>query len=427
MTSDRWPVTSETQNREMGASPPEATETTASAPVTGHWSPVTIHLRSGKDHPVRLGHPWIFSGAIRDLDRSIEPGTMVRVQAADGSFLGIGYVNPRCDIAVRVLTRADEPIDAAFIRRRVAAALALRRRLVAADSTAYRLINGEGDGLPGFLVDHYAGVVVVQCLTAGAERLKTWLLEAIVAELAPSAVIERSEGSVRRAEGLPPHTATLYGEVSGEVVIRENGLQFAVVAGGGQKTGHFCDQRVNRALLRELVAGRRVLDAFTYAGGFAVHAGFGGAAHVVAVDSSARALAAAERNWTLNGLDHGRLELVDRDVPRFLRERDERFDVLVLDPPALVKHRTDLQRGARAYKDLQLWACRRAAPGALLLTFTCSPHVDAALFRKIVCGAAADARRDVQLLQHLGPGPDHPTALGHPEAEYLHGLLLRVW
>lgn len=398
-----------------------------SAPVTGDWSPLTLHLRSGKDYPVRLGHPWIFSGAIRDIDRSIEPGTIVRVRAADGSALGVGYVNPRCDIAVRLLTRADEPIDAAFMRRRVAAAWALRRRLVAADSTAYRLINGEGDGLPGILVDHYAGVLVMQCLTAGAERLKPWLIEALVGELAPDAVVERSEGSVRQIEGLPPHTATLYGDVPGEVVVRENGLQFAVVAGGGQKTGHFCDQRLSRALLRELVAGRRVLDAFAYTGGFAVHAGAGKAAHVVAVDSSARALAAAERNWTLNGLDHGRVELVAGDVPRLLRERDERFDVLVLDPPALVKHRTDLQRGARAYKDLQLWACRRAAQGALVLTFTCSPHVDGALFRKIVCAAAADARRELQLLQHLGPGPDHPTALGHPEADYLHGLLLRVW
>lgn len=395
-------------------------------PVPGPRSPVTLFLRSGKDHPVRLGHPWIFSGAIRDFDRSLEPGTIVRVQAADGSFLGVGCVNPHCDIAVRLLTRADEPIDASFVHRRVADALALRRRVVAADTTAYRLINGEGDGLPGVLVDRYADVLVVQCLTAGADRLKPWLVEALVDALAPRALIERSEGSVRRAEGLSPHAAVLCGHPPGEVVVRENGLQFAVTAGGGQKTGHFCDQRLNRALLRELVAGRRVLDAFAYAGGFAVHAGAGGAAHVVAVDSSARALAAAGRNWTLNGLDDARLEPVDRDVSRFLRERDEHFDVLVLDPPALVKHRTDLHRGARAYKDLQLWACRRAAPGALLLTFTCSPHVDAALFRKIVCGAAADARRTVQLLRHLGPGPDHPVALGHPEGDYLHGLLLRV-
>jgi 23S rRNA (cytosine1962-C5)-methyltransferase len=398
----------------------------AGGPVTDHRSPVTLSLRSGKDHPIRLGHPWIFSRAIREFDRGIPPGTVVRVQAADGGFLGIGYLNPRCDIAVRILTRIDEPIDAAFVRRRVAAALALRRRVVGADTTAYRLLNGEGDGVPGVLVDHYDGVLVLQCLTAGAERLKAWLVDALVAELAPRAVVERSEGSVRQAEGLPPSAATLHGEPPGEVAVSENGLQLIVAPGGGQKTGHFCDQRENRARVRTLAAGRRVLDAFAYSGGFAVHAGAGGAARVVAVESSARALAAAQRNWTLNGLDGGRFAAVDRDVPRFLRECAETFDLLVLDPPALVKHRSDAQRGARAYKDLQLWALRRAAPGALLLTFTCSQHVDAALFRKIVAGAAADARRDVQLLQHLGPGPDHPVALGHPEGEYLHGLLLGV-
>jgi 23S rRNA (cytosine1962-C5)-methyltransferase len=393
--------------------------------VTGDRDIRTLHLRSGKDHPVRLGHPWIFSGAIKDLDLA-EPGGIVRVQAADGSVLGTGYVNPRCAIAVRLLTRADEPIDAAFVSRRVAAALALRRGVVGPDTDAYRLINGEGDQLPGVLVDRYADVLVLQCLTAGAERLKPWLLEALRAELSPRAIVERSEGSVRQAEGLAPSTGTVYGELPADVVVRENGLRIAVVPGGGQKTGHFCDQRVNRALLRSLAAGRHVLDAFAYSGGFGIHAGAGGAARVVMVDSSARALQAAERNWRLNALDEGRVRFVDSDVPRFLRESDEAFDLLVLDPPALVKQRKDVQRGARAYKDLQLWAFRRAAPGALMLTFTCSSHVDDALFRKIVSGAAADADRSVQLLQHLGPGPDHPVALGHPEGEYLHGLLLRV-
>jgi 23S rRNA (cytosine1962-C5)-methyltransferase len=384
-----------------------------------------LHLRSGKDRPVRLGHPWIFSGAIRDLDPDAEPGSAVRVFAADGSLLGVGYVNPRCAIAVRMLSRADEAIDAAFVRRRVAEALALRARVVATDTTAYRLINGEGDALPGVLVDRYADVLVLQCLTAGAERLKAWLLGALVAEVGPSAVSERSDGPVRRAEGLATSVMTLHGTAPAEVVVRENGLHFAITPGAGQKTGHFCDQRPNRALLRQLAGGRRVLDAFAYSGGFSVHAAAGGAAQVVAVDSSARALAVAARNLALNGID-AQAELVEADVGRFLRDRDERFDVLVLDPPALVKQRKDLPRGTRAYKDLQLWALRRAAPAAFLFTFTCSQHVDAELFRKIVAAAAADARREIQLIQHLGPGPDHPVALAHTEGEYLHGLLLRI-
>ncbi len=389
-------------------------------------SPLDIHLKSGKDRPVRFGHPWIFSGAIRDLDLSIEPGSLVRVRSASGDVLGSGYVNPRCTIAVRLLSAADEPIDAAFVRRRVESALALRRAVIAPGTTAYRLINGEGDGLAGFLADLYADVIVLQCLTAGADRLRPLLLEALLDTVRPRAVVERSEGSVRRAEGLEPRLGVLHGEPPSEVVALENGLWFALTPAGGQKTGHFCDQRPNRRLVRDLASGRRVLDCFAYTGGFSLHAAAGRAARVVSVDSSARALADARRNWDRNGYPADAVELVQADVPRYLRETGDSFDLLVLDPPALVKQRKDLARGTRAYKDLNLWALRRAAPDALLFTFTCSQHVDAELFRKIVLAAAVDARRRAQILRHLGPGRDHPVALGHPEGEYLHGLLLRV-
>ncbi|MBX3026461.1 class I SAM-dependent rRNA methyltransferase [bacterium] len=389
-------------------------------------TPPILLLRSGKDRPLRLGHPWVYSGAIRDLDPGLAPGTIVRLRAADGAPLGVGYVNPGCTIAVRLLSRRDEPIDDAFLRRRVGAAVALRRRVVAADTDAYRLINGEGDGLPGILVDRYAGSLVVQILTAGAERLRPLLVAALVEHLRPRTIVERSEGAVRAAEGLAPATGVLAGDPPQEEIVRENGLRFTVVPGAGQKTGHFCDQRRNRARVRQLAEGATVLDAFAYHGGFAVHAGAGGAARVVAVDSSGAAIATAERQWALNHLPLERAAFVAADVGRFLRESDDAFDLLVLDPPALVKQRRDVSRGARAYKDLNLWAMRRARPGALLCTFTCSQHVDAALFRKIVAGAAADAGRAVSLLAHLGPGPDHPVALAHPEGEYLHGLLLQV-
>lgn len=398
----------------------------AHRPVTGNGSPVTLFLRSGKDRPVRMGHPWVFSGALRELDPALPPGSIVRICAADGEPLGIGYANPRCAIAVRLLTRRDEPIDAAFVKRRVAAALALRRRVIAAGNDAYRLINGEGDGLPGILVDRYGDVLVVQLLTAGAEQLEPLLLAALETHLRPRAVVERSEGAVRAAEGLAPSSGVLAGALDDAALVSENGLRFAVQPGGGQKTGHFCDQRDNRARARALAAGARVLDAFCYSGGFAIHAGAGGAERVVAVDSSGAAIAAAEHNWRLNHLPPERAAFVAADVGRFLRDSDETFDLLVVDPPALVKQRKDVARGARAYKDLNLWALRRARPGALLLTFTCSQHVDATLFRKIVSGAAADAGRFVSLLAHLGPGADHPVALGHLEGEYLHGLLLRA-
>lgn len=387
---------------------------------------IDLHLKSGKDRPVRFGHPWIFSGAIRDLDPGVDPGTIVRVFGADGTCLGRGYCNPACTIAVRMLTPLDEEIDAAFIRRRVADALALRAALVGPETTAYRLINGEGDRLPGIVADRYGDVVVLQCLTAGAERFKALVVDALLETLRPQCLYERSEGSVRRAEGLSPHATLWHGTLPAETTVSENGLTFAVDPEAGQKTGLFLDQRPNHALCRALARGRRVLDAFCYTGGFGVAAGAGGAARVVLVDSSARGVAAAQRNWELNALDAAGAEFVHGDVAQVFREATERFDLIVLDPPALVKHRSEVPRGTRAYKDLHLWALRCAEPGALLLTFSCSQHIDAGLFRKIIVGAAADVRRAVQLVQHLGPGPDHPAALDHVEGEYLHGLLLRV-
>ena len=385
-----------------------------------------LFLKSGKDRPVRFGHPWIFSGAIRDLDAAIEPGSIARILSADGECLGVGYVNPRCPIAVRMLSREDAAIDAGFIRRQVALALALRRSLLSRATTAFRLINGEGDSLPGVIVDAYDGILVLQLLTAGAERLRSLVIEALRELIRPRCICERSEGSVRAAEGLAPRTVTVAGEVPESVTIEENGLKFIVRPLAGQKTGFFLDQRDNRARLRQLAAGRRVLDAFAYSGGFAVAAGAGGATRVVIVESSADALAIAAENWCLNQLPADVPVQVQADVRRFLRQTDERFEIIVLDPPALAKQRKDVARAARAYKDLNLWALRRAEPAALLMTFSCSQHVGADLFRKIVLAAAVDAGRQLQLLEDLGPALDHPVALGHPEGRYLHGLLLRV-
>jgi 23S rRNA (cytosine1962-C5)-methyltransferase len=386
-----------------------------------------IRLKPKKERPVLLGHPWIFSGAIADLDPGLEPGQTVAVQSASGEFLGRGYVNPRCAIAVRLLTRADQPVDAQLVRQRVAHALQLRRNILPPESDAYRLINGEGDFLPGIITDVYASTVVLQCLTAGAARLKPLVIEALDAMLAPAGIYERSTGTVRREEGLGPEQGVVAGEVpAGPVSIRENGLRFLVDVQSGQKTGFFLDQRDNRAMIRQLAAGRDVLNAFAYTGAFSIYAAAGGARQVTSVESSARALELARDSWSLNQLDASLAEFVEADVFRYLRDVERTFGLLILDPPALVKRRQELMRGARAYKDLLLWAFRRAAPGASVMTFSCSQHVSAELFRKIVHGAAVDARRDVQILRHLGLGADHPTSLAHPEGEYLKGLLLRV-
>jgi 23S rRNA (cytosine1962-C5)-methyltransferase len=369
----------------------------------------------------------VFAGAIANLPAGLPPGSVVRLESASGGFLGVGVANPRCTIAVRVLSQVDEVIDADFIGRRVATALALRSTQVSADTDAYRCINGEGDFLPGVVADRYGDVIILQCLTAGAAELQSHVVEALVAIAKPKTVYERSAGSVRREEGLADVARVVYGAALPErTIVREHGHRFFVDLRQGQKTGFFLDQRTNRRLAMEKASARRVLNAFAYTGGFGVYAAAGGAREVVSVESSPRALALARENWNLNQLSEAQGIFVEEDVFEYLRTPGEPFELLILDPPALVKHRKEVARGARAYKDLHLQAFRRSARDASIITFSCSAHVDANLFRKIVCGAAVDAKREVRVLQHLGPGPDHPSNLAQPEGEYLTGLLLHV-
>lgn len=386
-----------------------------------------LRLKPGKERSVRGGHPWIFSGALDDAPASTPAGSVVRVLDADNNYLASGYYNPRCGIAVRVLTLQDDPIDDSFFEQRLSQALTLRRTLLPADTNAFRLLNGEGDFLPGVVVDVYGEIVVLQCLTAGAAAMKSAVIGAIVTSLAPRGIFERSVGSVRREEGLGQEVGVVYGEVpSDPILIEENGLRFEVDIRGGQKTGFFLDQRDNRQLVRELAAGRTVMNAFAYTGAFSVYAAAGGARQVVSVESSTAAIELAKRNWQHNRLDDGIGELIDADVFRYLRQDERLYDLLILDPPALAKHRRDVQQASRAYKDMHLCGLRRSAPGALIATFTCSQHVPLELLARTVNSAATDTRKRVQILRSLGPGMDHPIHIAHPEGEYLKGLLLRV-
>jgi 23S rRNA (cytosine1962-C5)-methyltransferase len=387
-----------------------------------------VILKAGKERPLALGHPWVYSGAIAALDVTLPAGTLARIETAEGRSCGRGYVNPRCTIAVRMLTHVDEAIDAAFFRRRVAAAVCLRSAVVPAETNTYRVLNGEGDGLPGFVVDRYGDVLVLQCLTAGAARLRAELVSALADLLRPHGIYERSVGAVRREEGLSDAIGVVEGEVpEGPVTVREYGQRLFVDVRRGQKTGLFLDQRENRRLVSELAAGRRVLNAFSYTGAFAVAAAMGGARSVVSVDSSAPALALARDNWAANPIAAAAGSFIAADVFAHLRDSDADYDMLILDPPALVKRRQDVRRGARAYHDLHRWAFRRAAPDALILTFSCSQHLPLEHFRRIVHHAAVEAGRRVQVLRPLSAAPDHPTSLAHPEGEYLKGLLLRVF
>src|SRR5262245_7796028 len=311
----------------------------------------TISLKPGRDAPVRGGHPWIFSGAVASGLDDAEPGEPVRIVAAGGRFVAAGYANPRTPIAVRVLTLEDEPVGGALVARRLAEALALRRAVVPPDTTAYRLVNGEGDRLPGIVVDRYDDFLVCQLVTAGAARLAAALVDALGRALDPRGVYERSEGGVRAEEGLGGARGVLAGEEPpARIVVTEHGMRLVADVLHGQKTGLFLDQRDNRARVRALARGRRVLNAFAYTGGFAVAAALGGAAHVTSVDTSRPALILGEATWGENGLPPDAAGWIEGDVFEYLRASSERFDLIVLDPPPFVR-RSEERRVGKGCKE----------------------------------------------------------------------------
>jgi 23S rRNA (cytosine1962-C5)-methyltransferase len=384
-----------------------------------------VTLKLGRDFAVRAGHPWIFSGAIATTEGDAAAGSIVEVCAADGRVLGFGTWNPNNSIAIRMMTRGARAIDADLVRERLTDALKLRALVTGTD--AMRLVNGEGDRFPGLVVDRYGDFAVCQFITAGADALKPFVVDTLQALLPLRGIYERSEGNVRNAEGLPRTCGVLAGEEPPpELVITESGRRYVVDVRGGQKTGFFLDQRPNRDLTAGLAAGRRVLNLFAYSGGFSIAAAHGGAVHVTSVDSSMVALKQAESAWRLNQLPDEAGSCVRADVFEYLRGDVPPADLVILDPPPFARRRSDHERARAGYKDVNLRALRLAAPGALVLTFSCSQHVDARDWEAAVSAAAFDAGRWCQVLARLGPGIDHPQALAHPEGRYLKGLLLRV-
>jgi len=388
---------------------------------------ITVTLKPDREGPVTAGHPWVFSGAIAHLEGEGPAGSLAQVVAADRSRIGVGYINPRCSIAVRMLSREREEIDAQFIHKRLETALALRRAVVPADTTGYRLVNGEGDFLPGVIVDVYGSFIVCQCLTAGADALKPLVVEALVDLLSPRGIYEKSEGGVRQEEGLSNAAGLLWGEEPPALLeIQEHGGQFLIDVRGGQKTGFFLDQRENRALVWTFAPGKRVLNGFAYTGGFGIAAARGGAKQVVSIDTSTTSLRLAQRNWQRNGLPGAQGEFVQADMFAYLRESRGMFDLIVLDPPPFIRRRQDLKAGIKGYKEINMQALRLLAADGQLLTFSCSQHLSTMDFFQTILFAAADAQRNVRVLKHLGPASDHPVNLAHPEGAYLKGLWLWV-
>ena len=391
--------------------------------------PSRLVLKAGRDKSVRHRHPWVFSGAIDRIEGEPEPGETVSVVARDGAFLAWAAFSGDSQISARAWSfdpkdRIDEP----FMRARIEAAIA-RRADVRARSDAMRLVHGESDGLPGLVVDRYADTLVVQILSAGAERWRPIWGPLLTQLTGAKSVYERSDVEVRALEGLPSRTGALIGDAQGHVRIEEDGIAYEVDIAKGQKTGFYLDQRDNRALAGSLAQGAEVLNAFCYTGGFSLSALKGGAKHVMSLDTSEEALALARRNVALNGLDAARAEWLAADVfaqLRKFRDQGRKFDLVVLDPPKFAPTEKHVANAARAYKDINLWAMKLLAPRGHLLTFSCSGAVSPDLFQKIVAGAAADARADLQVRRHLGAAPDHAVSIHFPEGEYLKGLWLQA-
>ncbi|MBU1184246.1 MAG: class I SAM-dependent rRNA methyltransferase [Proteobacteria bacterium] len=383
-----------------------------------------IILKKERDLSLRRGHPWVFSGALASVEGKLEPGDIVLAADATGRNLGLGFFNTG-DIAFRLLT--DNPaarIDAGFWRRRIERALALRRQVVPPETDAFRLVNAEGDGMPGLVVDRYRGYLVFSIGTAGMEKWRETLVGLMVEAVGPVGIYERSEGRSRQLEGLAERICPVVGEIPETAEITENGLRFVVDLITGQKTGFFLDQRLNREIVGALSREAAVLNCFSYTGAFSVYAVRGGAKRVVSVETSAAANEIACRNLVRNGLSPENHPVLTANVFDYIRETQEVFDLIILDPPAFAKSRKDVARSARGYKEINLQAARRLREGGLLATFSCSNPIDPELFEKIVLGAVRDAGKTAQVLRLLGAGPDHPVNLAHPEGRYLKGLLL---
>jgi len=390
-----------------------------------------IILKEGREKSLLRRHPWVFSGAIKCVEGSPIDGDTVQIYSTQGTFLAQAAYNAHSQIAARVWSwNAEQSIDAAFFRKKIIHALALRKNLkLAQHSTGLRLIHGVSDGLPGLVVDQYGDVLVIQIGSAGAERWRDTCAEILQEMCNPVCIYERSDSDSRALEGLPERNNVLYGNLPESLTIVEHGLHFAVDVAHGQKTGFYLDQRDNRELIGTLAQDKDVLNCFCYSGGFSLYALRGGAKSVLSIDSSNEALQLAQRNVELNGLDASRAEWQCIDVfqaLRKLRDQNRKFDLIILDPPKFAPTAAFAEKAARGYKDINLLGFKLLRPGGMLATYSCSGGINDDLFQKIIAGAALDAGVTAHIIHKLYAAPDHPILLNFPEGAYLKGLVLRV-
>ncbi len=392
----------------------------------------SVKLKKGKEKAVRQLHPWVFSGAIDQIKGKPENGDIIMVIDSNNDFLAYGFFNSKSRVAVRLLEwNLETEINESWWRRKIKIAVKHRDELNTEDTNTYRLIFSEADFLPGLIVDRYADFLSVQILTSGIENIKHIILDELQELLSPKGIFDRSDASARAHEGMEASSGgILLGTEPPEFVsVKENGIFYQVNIAEGQKSGFYCDQRDNRKWVADHVKGKKVLDCFSYSGGFSLNAMAKGAKEVISVDSSAPALDTLKRNMEINDFNSIPHRLIQSDVNKQLRafrEVNEKFDVIILDPPKYAPSRSALTKASRAYKDLNRMAMLLLNEGGLLATYSCSGAVDISMFKQIIAWAALDAGKEVQFIQQFSQPADHPVRSSFPEGEYLKGLLCRV-
>ena len=392
----------------------------------------SIYIRHGREKSLLHHHPWVFSGSIDHIEGTPAPGETVKVHAMDGTFLAWGAYSPKSQIRVRAWSfDQSAKINSEFLYDRIRSASEFRSSLFNDPSTdSFRLIHAESDGLPGLIVDKYANFLVIQLLSAGVEFFKKEIISILGEILHPVGIFERSDLAVRDLEGLPQQIGVLSGETPPDLIqIKENGLKFWVDIKKGQKSGFYLDQRMNRQRFYSLINDGSCLNCFAYTGAFTAYALKAGVKTILSIDSSADSLDLAKKNIQLNNLPLDRCDWMIEDVftaLRNLRDSGRTFDTIILDPPKFAPTATQVDKAARAYKDINLLAFKLLNPLGTLFTFSCSGGIDPPLFQKIVSDAALDAHVDARVISHLAQGPDHPVSLNFPEGAYLKGLVCRL-
>ena len=391
-----------------------------------------VYLKKGRKKSVLLRHPWIFSGAIEKIDRSITAGEIVEIYDHRGNFLAKGYINPKSQITIRILSwnKEEDVTDIRFISERLKSAIDMRLNYFDQSVTnAFRLVNSEADFLPGLIIDKYNDTIVLQILTLGMEQFRDKITEFLLEYLSPKCIYERSDTIVRKKEGLSLKKGIIYGKLQKPVRIIENGLEFLVDVQDGQKTGFYLDQRDNRKELLLFCKDKKVLNCFSYTGAFSVYAIKGGAKLTVNIEFSRSAIELAKKNMEINHIKKETQEFIEGNAFELLRnmkKRGKKFDLIIMDPPKFAHTQGKLENALRGYKDINLQAMQLLNPGGILFTFSCSGAISLELFSKTITWAAMDANKNVQVIKRLAQPMDHPHLTSFLESEYLKGLICKI-